>query len=966
MKKIFTLLSLITITSAGFGQWSNTSNLFANDQHMPVCTENGEQVKPVVVSSIPDGGYFLVWEDRRAGFSQPAAIYAQKYSATGNRLWATNGIRISESSNNQQYSFSSNQDDRNRNYAASDHAGGLYIAYTDDSLANYEWKRICLQHISPAGTRAFGGPGKIVAQTEAGSTDNNRWPQLIADAEGGCYVAFVNSSLATNDQLRVINYRYQGGGLTSFGSAIMNNNIIGELVGNPCGTGYQATYTNPGSTVLDYNIWPDLQGNCSVGMSLNGNHGTQGNMIGYNKLWKAKQDYTAEIMLAGADGTGDVAYQQYHKGEAYPLYQVRIDARNADCAVGNQHIFWIDYRVASNGFAMIDKSDLPYFAVKGITVNTPGNINAELITASRRTILGGTGSAPVIFAAGYADEIYTAVPYQRASNSNIVIGYNTVRPPGMDSMASFRDTLLGTAESEYDYSLAGGGTHIYAAALMQENSTDNGKHVMLQHLDIGTGGPGYYYFNYLTGNKRGIMIGSELNTGFGGSSIDYDFPLVTCNSTGNALFSINEVGRYTRVSPVSGTSGLSWGAMGLPAGSSMSDGHYINVLNPRPALHPTNGTGLIAWNDQRKAAGDNDIYMLHLDQLNVNNYTPPVKKIIPFPPGTLLANPNFLAGSSGSYSYLEAVNTVNGLLSPLAAILDQQNLGAVSTGIYEHNGTVRVQGGIPYLDRNYTITPQNNPVGTPTTIRLYFTTAQFDALKTADPLIVNPGLLVVIKQSNAGGTVPASLVVNGSETELNPLKWEAVDGGYFIEVLVNGFSNFFIRRSSSTLPVKWIYIKATPMQDQQALVEWKVTDQVNVKNYITEHSTDGEHFVQYSTTAASESELYTSKAPLVQGMNYYRVRQNDIDGHFSYSKLVTIRDETADGPSVYPNPATTSINVKGYQLFNTWKITDIQGRVIRQGKVSANAITVASLNTGVYFLVLEGNPGKNSIRFVKN
>src|SRR6266480_3124907 len=55
------------------------------------------------------------------------------------------------------------------------------------------------------------------------------------------------------------------------------------------------------------------------------------------------------------------------------------------------------------------------------------------------------------------------------------------------------------------------------------------------------------------------------------------------------------------------------------------------------------------------------------------------------------------------------------------------NLGTVTSFFYTNSGAIRIKSGKPYLDRNITITPQNQP-SSAVKIRLYISKAEFDAL----------------------------------------------------------------------------------------------------------------------------------------------------------------------------------------------------------------------------------------------
>ena len=96
------------------------------------------------------------------------------------------------------------------------------------------------------------------------------------------------------------------------------------------------------------------------------------------------------------------------------------------------------------------------------------------------------------------------------------------------------------------------------------------------------------------------------------------------------------------------------------------------------------------------------------------------------------------------------------------------NLGTVTSSFYKNSGVLRNVGGITYLDRNLTITPQFQPTlpaGSPLVkIRLYISKAEFDALD-ADPLsgVTSINDLKILKNND-----PCSATILSDPTLFNP------------------------------------------------------------------------------------------------------------------------------------------------------------------------------------------------------
>ncbi|UAY52022.1 hypothetical protein [Ferruginibacter albus] len=818
MKLTFTsFLFFISLHVAA--QWSDTTNLFTDSLHMQTTNASYNQSSPIIVRSYPDSGYFVIWQDSRNDHNNSkTVVFAQKYSKNGVALWAANGIPVSTSANSQHYTYQG-QDYRNRSYAATDSANGFFIAYADDSVTNYVYQRACLQHVKSNGTTVFGGPGYIIKSSTTANL--NISPQLIADGAGGFFYSFIGAApvVGTPNSVFLYCYKEVSGTLQSYGGGQMNENAVQVTATSPCGN---YTYLNyPDAEVKDYNIFSDWQGGCNVVMQLNVNG--QGPMLGYNKLWRAKKTSTA-VEYSLDDKYNPVAGADYYtKGNVYRLYYLKTDHQTISCGSSSNVYTVTQYRLVQNGFLEVDGGptlyDLDY--PKGVTVTTTGNINVAFLASWKRTYITSVSDP---FVEGYVikDEIYDSIPYQRTSNTNPNYpGYNTVEPGSLNKLTFFRDTIL-PSPFNYDFGLSGGSNQVYATAVQS-----SGGFVNLQRLAIEKQTADSFAVIYKTGLKQGTVIGQG----------SYSSPPQICvNKNGNALFYVKEYDGSTgpvRVSPVLSGTQLAWGAMGETIGTGVWSGYY-DVITPVVSLDPVNGTGLIAWTDTRNNGTTGyDIYVRHLDDLNKTDYKPPYKRVrsMPNPYGPVITTA-VLFGTTNTLTTFDAYGPYGDAgYSPAVDISDNYNLGSVTVKVYENTSGIRTTSGKAYLDRSYTITPANNPNGSATiTVRLFFTTAEFNALKTADPSITTPADLAVIKQPGTGSGSTYS-VVAGEQT-VAPLSWAAVTGGYYIEIKVTGFSNFFISKNTASIKASnWTGTVSTAWENPSNWSTGKVPD-ANTDVYI--------------------------------------------------------------------------------------------------------------------------------------
>jgi trimeric autotransporter adhesin len=124
-----------------------------------------------------------------------------------------------------------------------------------------------------------------------------------------------------------------------------------------------------------------------------------------------------------------------------------------------------------------------------------------------------------------------------------------------------------------------------------------------------------------------------------------------------------------------------------------------------------------------------------------------------------------------------------------------QNLGVVTSSFYKNSAATRLKSGIPYLDRNVTITPTvNGPYGTNVKVRLYISKAEYDVLAAApsNGLANDVRNLRIIKNNDACSGLWSSNAI----TTLAPANTVLTDiqhgtNGYVLQSEVSSFSTFY-------------------------------------------------------------------------------------------------------------------------------------------------------------------------------
>lgn len=182
------------------------------------------------------------------------------------------------------------------------------------------------------------------------------------------------------------------------------------------------------------------------------------------------------------------------------------------------------------------------------------------------------------------------------------------------------------------------------------------------------------------------------------------------------------------------------------------------------------------------------------------------------------------------------------------------------------------------------------------------------------------------------------LDMNGSNTM--DFSVENIPGSY----APDRFSVVFA--DAKVLPLTFTNVKAY-QQANDINVEWKVSNESNIKLYEVEKSTDGNNYVKVSMSPAKNSilSLYNwVDADAVAGYNYYRIKSVDLGGKVEYSSIVKVFIASVrQSITIYPNPIKDAvINLQmekqpagAYGI----KLMNLQGQIVLRSVIQHTAGT---------------------------
>jgi hypothetical protein len=262
------------------------------------------------------------------------------------------------------------------------------------------------------------------------------------------------------------------------------------------------------------------------------------------------------------------------------------------------------------------------------------------------------------------------------------------------------------------------------------------------------------------------------------------------------------------------------------------------------------------------------------------------------------------------------------------------------------------------------------------------------------------GRIVVMKEGSAAISLPANLskypanAVFGSGSQIGAGEY-VVYGGSSNTVTVTGLStnktyyytvfeyngvdapvyNTVNVVSSSTLipmslPLTWLYFTFTEDNDDVRLI-WGTADEINTRHFVVERSTANGNFISIATVQAIGSgshDYHFTDHTKPTGTVSYRIKQVDIDNHFTYSKQVIVKTIAQQASiKLYPNPAPgyTRISLPQGVQQASMHIYNMEGKqVMKKIVINGEMLSLQQLLRGIYNVVIDDGENRYSERLV--
>ncbi len=210
-----------------------------------------------------------------------------------------------------------------------------------------------------------------------------------------------------------------------------------------------------------------------------------------------------------------------------------------------------------------------------------------------------------------------------------------------------------------------------------------------------------------------------------------------------------------------------------------------------------------------------------------------------------------------------------------------------------------------------------------------------------------------------GSTVMQIVQTNCQLAENTNMSFGGLEDGFSFDNLLQSPGNCF------PLPIASLLFNAQRVGDFVEL-DWTTSIEINTNYFQLYRSKDAKQWIETATKKAagnSQSPIeynHIDKDPFI-GLNYYQLKQIDLDGQFSYSEIRQVYFDTKDEWTLYPNPAFSTFklvfHINNLNSHIRIEINNAIGKIVMETELiglnnesNSKVINCEHLESGIYFI----------------
>ena len=316
---------------------------------------------------------------------------------------------------------------------------------------------------------------------------------------------------------------------------------------------------------------------------------------------------------------------------------------------------------------------------------------------------------------------------------------------------------------------------------------------------------------------------------------------------------------------------------------------------------------------------------------------------------------------------------------------NDKTLGCVRIAVDRAGGNVNVpfwsnDASTFLCSKSYNITAPDAPAtGVSYDVTLFYSSAEINTWKQGTGRTETDARIVKVSGHTISEVTPTTPFTSSVTVATSVTQSPYNVNDYAFTATFDSFSGFGLGApNQSALPIT-LYDFKGELGNDRAILTWTTSSEFNNKGFYLERSFDGQNFASitfvngYGTSAMPRSYSY-SDLDLSNGILYYRLKQVDINGKFTHSKVVRLQSR-GGSVRVLPNPFKSSITVLFGESVTTVEaqLITVSGSKLFNKKLTVNGqsstmLDFSSLNLakGNYILSLLYNGKVQQVKLTKN
>ncbi len=180
--------------------------------------------------------------------------------------------------------------------------------------------------------------------------------------------------------------------------------------------------------------------------------------------------------------------------------------------------------------------------------------------------------------------------------------------------------------------------------------------------------------------------------------------------------------------------------------------------------------------------------------------------------------------------------------------------------------------------------------------------------------------------------------------------------------------------TGNTVPLQLLSFTGSVLQNGKNQLQWNTANEDNVDFFIVERSNNGNGYstITRQTAIGHGNNNYTivDESPFAK-INYYRLKMMDKNGHYTYSSIIRLKNNSNSGFSMFPNPAKNNLIVTHpiVPAESFIQIIQLDGKVVFKQNISIGAvqtsIDISTLHQGLYLVYVYSDKEVTSFKLIK-